>query len=53
MSGFAALSRRSTFKDLGAKIKRGQNGLVAEGKVPGVVTYGYDRVLGKPAERVK
>ena len=52
MSGFAALSRRSTFKDLGAKIKRGQNGLVAEGKVPGVVTYGYDRVLGKPAERV-
>jgi len=39
-------------KDLAAKIKRGQGGRVLEGNVPGVVTYGYDRVLGKPGERV-
>jgi site-specific DNA recombinase len=39
-------------KDLAAKIKRGQNGLVSEGLFPGAVTYGYSMVPGKPAERV-
>jgi site-specific DNA recombinase len=39
-------------RDLAAKIKRGQGGRVLEGNVPGVVTYGYDRVPGKPGERV-
>jgi site-specific DNA recombinase len=38
-------------KDLAAKIKRGQNGLVSEGLFPGAVTYGYSMVPGKPAER--
>jgi site-specific DNA recombinase len=38
--------------DLGAKVKRGQNGRVREGLMPGAVVYGYDRVLGKPGERV-
>ena len=36
-------------KDLAAKIKRGQNGLVSEGLFPGAVTYGYSMVPGKPA----
>jgi site-specific DNA recombinase len=39
-------------KDLGAKVKRGHDGRVREGLFPGAVTYGYDRVLGKPGERV-
>src|SRR5450755_651223 len=38
-------------KDLAAKIKRGQNGLVSEGLFAGAVTYGYSMVPGKPAER--
>jgi site-specific DNA recombinase len=37
--------------DLGAKVKRGHNGRVREGKFPGAVVYGYDRILGKPGER--
>jgi len=37
--------------DLGAKVKRGLDGRVRDGKFPGAVTYGYDRVLGKPGER--
>jgi site-specific DNA recombinase len=39
-------------KNLASAIKRGQKGLVREGLFPGAVTYGYDRVPGKPAERV-
>jgi site-specific DNA recombinase len=39
-------------KDLGDKIKRAQIPLVQEGSIPGTVTYGYDRVVGKPGERV-
>jgi site-specific DNA recombinase len=39
-------------KDLAAKVKRGHNGRVLEGKFPGSLTYGYDKVLGKPGERV-
>jgi site-specific DNA recombinase len=38
-------------KDLGEKVKRGHNGRVRAGKFPGSVTYGYDRVLGKPGDR--
>jgi site-specific DNA recombinase len=38
--------------DLGAKIKRGHDGRVREGRFPGAVTYGYDRVPGRPGERV-
>lgn len=37
--------------DLGHKVKRGHNGRVREGKIPGSVTYGYRRVPGKPGER--
>ncbi|MGY3506315.1 recombinase family protein [Bradyrhizobium sp. USDA 4471] len=37
--------------DLGNKVRRGHNGRVLEGKMPGAVTYGYRRVLGKPGER--
>jgi site-specific DNA recombinase len=37
--------------DLSAKVKRGHDGRVREGKFPGAVTYGYNRVLGKPGER--
>lgn len=39
-------------KTLASQVKRGHNGRVREGKFPGAVTYGYDRVLGKPGERV-
>ena len=44
-------------KNLVVGIKRGQNGLVREGLIPGTVTYGYDRIevspgIFKPAERV-
>lgn len=38
--------------DLAAKVKRGHDGRVRAGKVPGAVTYGYDRVLGQPGDRV-
>ena len=37
--------------DLGAKVRRGHNGRVREGKFPGAVTYGYRAVAGKPGER--
>ena len=39
-------------KDFGDKIKRAQIPLVLEGNFPGAVTYGYDRVPGKPGARV-
>jgi site-specific DNA recombinase len=39
-------------KDLAAKVRRGHFGRVREGLVPGIVAYGYERVLGKPGERV-
>jgi DNA invertase Pin-like site-specific DNA recombinase len=38
-------------KDLAAKIRRGINGRVRKGLVPGVRTYGYRLVAGKPGER--
>jgi site-specific DNA recombinase len=38
--------------DLGNKIKRGHDGRVQKGFVPGAVTYGYDRVPGEPGKRV-
>jgi site-specific DNA recombinase len=37
--------------DLTNRIKRAQAPLVREKLFPGAVTYGYDRVLGKPGER--
>ncbi|MDN4984647.1 recombinase family protein [Bradyrhizobium sp. WYCCWR 13022] len=37
--------------DLGNKVKRGHNGRVREGKIPGAVTYGYRMIPGKPGER--
>ncbi|MDA9463226.1 hypothetical protein XH87_01125 [Bradyrhizobium sp. CCBAU 53415] len=37
--------------DLSAKVRRGLNGRVREGKIPGSVTYGYRCVPGKPGER--
>src|SRR6202000_376545 len=37
--------------DLGNKVRRGHNGRVREGLFPGVVTYGYALVPGKPGER--
>jgi site-specific DNA recombinase len=33
------------------KTRRGQDLAVSSGKIPGAVTYGYRRVLGKPGER--
>lgn len=39
-------------KDLGDKVRRGLDGRVREGKIPGSVAYGYRAVLGKPGERV-
>jgi site-specific DNA recombinase len=38
-------------KDLGDKVRRGFDGRVREGKIPGGVTYGYCPVPGKPGER--
>lgn len=38
-------------KDLGDKVRRGHNGRVREGKMPGAITYGYSRILRKPGER--
>ena len=38
--------------DLAAKVKRGHDGRVRAGKVPGAVTYGYDLVPGRPGDRV-
>jgi site-specific DNA recombinase len=45
--GVRGIVNSFAIKDLASKIKRGQNGLVAEGKVPGTVTYGYKRVIEK------
>lgn len=38
-------------KDLGDKVRRGLDGRVREGKIPGSVAYGYRTVPGKPGER--
>ena len=38
-------------KDLGDKVRRHHFGRVREGKVMGIVTYGYKSVAGKPGER--
>ncbi|MFY9958321.1 recombinase family protein [Bradyrhizobium sp.] len=38
-------------KDLGDKVRRHHFGRVREGKVMGLVTYGYKPVAGKPGER--
>lgn len=38
-------------KDLGDKVRRHHFGRVREGKVMGLVTYGYRAVSGKPGER--
>jgi site-specific DNA recombinase len=38
-------------KDLGDKVRRHHFGRVREGKVMGIVTYGYKPVAGKPGER--
>jgi DNA invertase Pin-like site-specific DNA recombinase len=38
-------------KDLAAKIRRGINGRVRKGLIPGVRAYGYRIVAGKPGER--
>jgi DNA invertase Pin-like site-specific DNA recombinase len=43
--GVRGIVNSFAIKDLASKIKRGQNGLVAEGKVPGTVTYGYRRII--------
>jgi site-specific DNA recombinase len=39
-------------KNLATTIKRSQGARLREGLMPGVVTYGYDQVPGKPGERV-
>lgn len=46
--GFRGMMGSMFLKDLAAKVKRGQAGLLSEGKVPGSVTYGYDRVWDEP-----
>jgi site-specific DNA recombinase len=51
-SGLRSIVDSEYIKNLATGIKRGQNGLVREGLFPGAVTYGYERVPGKPAERV-
>src|SRR5262249_50673393 len=38
-------------KDLANKVRRGINGRVRRGLVPGTLTYGYRLILGKPGER--
>jgi site-specific DNA recombinase len=38
-------------EQLAHNVKRGQNGLVSEGKIPGTLTYGYRCVPGKPGDR--
>jgi site-specific DNA recombinase len=43
--GVRGIVNSFAIKDLASKIKRGQAGLVSEGKVPGVVTYGYCRII--------
>jgi site-specific DNA recombinase len=37
--------------DLANKVRRGYLGRVREGKVPGVISYGYRAIAGKPNER--
>jgi site-specific DNA recombinase len=49
--GIRGLVGSMFLKDLGDKVRRGQNGLVRDGKFPGGVTYGYRKVAGKPGER--
>jgi DNA invertase Pin-like site-specific DNA recombinase len=38
-------------KDLADKVRRGMNGRVRDGKIPGKLAYGYRCVAGKPGER--
>lgn len=50
--GLSGIIDSEYIKNLALAIKRGQNGVVRDGLFPGAVTYGYDRVQGKPAERI-
>jgi site-specific DNA recombinase len=40
-------------KDLAGKVKRGHDGIVREGKFPGAVTYGYDRIWDEANRKYK
>ena len=51
-SGLRAIIDSEYRTNLATGITRGQRGLVREGLMPGAVPYGYDRVFGKPSERV-
>jgi site-specific DNA recombinase len=51
-SGLRAIIDSEYRTNLATGITRGQRGLVRDGLMPGAVTFGYDRVPGKPAERV-
>jgi DNA invertase Pin-like site-specific DNA recombinase len=49
--GVGGIVNSMFLKNLADKVKRGMNGRVREGLVPGTLTYGYRLVSGKPGER--